>query len=523
MSKRLNLPSALGIFLIGIFSANISQAQVNAYWDVNGVTAGQGGSGTFSASTTNWTTNSVNATANTGGPTGGGLFAVGNGAANSTTTYTTNGATWTNNSGAYAFNFGGTAGTVTWGGSYQAVGVNLLSSGYIWNIDGSGANNRGITTTNGVNLNGNALTLANGNRGLNSFTFSGPTTATAVGMTGTSGSTLTLRNLTADSSTNSFGVYFSGGTISSNVAINVDIGAGSKISFGSQSSGGMTNYAAIALNTNASGVALNIANTSSQTVAMNGVISGGSGLVLDNTGTGKIALNAANTYAGGTRLNNTGNGAIITFSNAAAFGTGTITSAGAVTNYVRAEVTGLDVANNWQIDSGSIVRLNAASGSVTASGVIAGAGSMMFSNSGINYYLTGTNSSFGGGVAVGNGTLYFNKLGSANQNSSLGTNGTITVGGPSATTTGGLRWIGTTDETSDKTIVLAGTTGGLTLLANGATNASLTISGNINSTGAGSKTLTFAGYNTNTLTLNGVINEMAALTALSSAPAVLEP
>ena len=132
---------------------------------------------------------------------------------------------------------------------------------------------------------------------------------------------------------------------------------------------------------------------------------------------------------------------------------------------------------------------------------------MMFSNSGINYYLTGTNSSFGGGVAVGNGTLYFNKLGSANQNSSLGTNGTITVGGPSATTTGGLRWIGTTEETSDKTIVLAGTTGGLTLLANGATNASLTISGNINSTGVGSKTLTFGGYSTNTLTLNGVINE----------------
>jgi len=507
MSKKLNLPIALGFFLIGLFSANVSQAQTNAYWDVNGTTNGQGGTGTFSSSNTNWTTNSVNATANTGGPTGGGLFAVGNGAANSTTTYTTNGATWTNNSGAYTFNFGGTAGTVTWGGSYQAYGVNLLSSGYIWNIDGTGSNGRTITTTNAVNLGANALTLANGSRGLNAFTFTGPTAATAQGITGTSGSTLTLRNLTADSTTNSFGVYLSGGTISSNISINVDIGTGSKISFGSQSSGGMTNYAGITLNTNASGVALNIANTSSQIVAMNGVISGASGLVLDNTGTGKIALNAANTYAGGTILNNTGNGAIITFSNAAAFGTGTITSAGAVTNYVRAEVTGLDVANNWQIDSGSTLRLNAASGSVTASGVIAGAGALVHSNSGINVYLTGTNSSFGGGVTVGNGTIYFNKLGSAGQNSSLGTNGTITVSGPSATTTGGLRWIGTTNEISDKTIVVAGTTGGLSLLANGATNASLTLNGNINSTGAGSKTLTFGGYSTNTLTLNGVINE----------------
>jgi fibronectin-binding autotransporter adhesin len=509
MSKKLNLPIALGFFLIGLFSANVSQAQTNAYWDVNGTTNGQGGTGTFSSSNTNWTTNSVNATANTGGPTGGGLFAVGNGAANSTTTYTTNGATWTNNSGAYTFNFGGTAGTVTWGGSYQAYGVNLLSSGYIWNIDGTGSNGRTITTTNAVSLGANALTLANGSRGLNAFTFTGPTAATAQGITGTSGSTLTLRNLTADSTTNSFGVYLSGGTISSNISINVDIGTGSKISFGSQSSGGMTNYAGITLNTNASGVALNIANTSSQIVAMNGVISGASGLVLDNTGTGKIALNAANTYSGGTTLNNSGNGAIITISNAAAFGTGTITSAGAVTNYVRAEVSALDITNNWQINSGSILRLNANNSgwNITASGVIDGAGSMMFSNSGVNYYLTGTNNSFGGGVTVGNGTLYSSKIGNAGQNSSLGTNGTITIGGPSATTTGGLRWIGTTNETSDKAIVLAGTTGGLSLLANGATNASLTLNGNINSTGVGAKTLTFAGYSTNTLTLNGVINE----------------
>jgi hypothetical protein len=44
-------------------------------------------------------------------------------------------------------------------------------------------------------------------------------------------------------------------------------------------------------------------------------------------------------------------------------------------------------------------------------------------------------------------------------------------------------------------------------LANGATNASLTLNGNINSTAAGAKTFTFGGYNTNTLTLNGVINE----------------
>jgi len=481
MSKRLNLPSALGIFLIGIFSANFSQAQINAYWDVNGVTAGQGGSGTFSASTTNWTTNSVNATANTGGPTGGGLFAVGNGAANSTTTYTTNGATWTNNSGAYAFNFGGAAGTVTWGGNYQAVGVNLLSSNYIWNIDGSGANNRTITTTNAVNLGANALTLANGLRGQNTFTFAGPTSSTGQGITGTSGSILTLRNLVADSATNSFGVFVSGGgTISSNIVINVDIGTGSKIFLGSQSSGGATVNSAITLNTNASGVALNITNSASGIVSLRGVISGNNGLVLDQAGSGKIVLAGANTYEGGTTIN--ANGGEIVASNNAAFGTGTIT-VGGITNYVRVS-TGLTISNAVTIGTGSTLRLGATSTTgtnyTTWSGAIGGLGALNYTLSDDGLYLTGTNSSFGGGVNVGSsGKLYVSKLGMAGANSSIGTNGTVTISSASGTSgAADINWTGAADETSDKNFALttasSAASAGLRIYARGATNASLT-------------------------------------------------
>jgi len=319
MSKKLNLPIALGILLIGLFSANLSQAQyTNAYWDVNGTTNGQGGTGGFNSNSVFWTTNSANATANSGGPTGGGLFSITNGPGGTATI---------TNSGGYNINFGGTAGTVTQNGGFQFASVNFLTSGYIWNIDGSGTNARTITTTNGINLGANAVTLANGVKGLNSFTFAGPTTATAVGITGTSGSTLTLRNLVADTTTNSFAVYLSGGTISSNIGINVDIGTGSKIALGSQSSGGATINSAITLNTNASGVALNITNSSSGTVALNGVISGNNGLVLDQFGTGKIVLAGANTYAGGTTLNMvTTNSSVgeIWASNNAAFGTGTI-------------------------------------------------------------------------------------------------------------------------------------------------------------------------------------------------------
>ena len=496
---RLILPTILSL---GFFSASVSHGQTNAYWDVNGITNGQGGSGSWVASTngTNWTTNSVNADANNGGPIGGGLFAVANGAAGAVLT----------NSGNFIFNIGGTAGTITQGGSYQAYAVNFLTTGYTWYIDGTGTNNRTITTTNGVNLGANSLTLLNGPRGLNAFTFAGPTTATAVGLTGSAGASLTLRNLVADSTTNSFGFYLSGGAIPATIPINVDIGVGSRIFLGSQSSGGATYNGNIALNTNASGVALNLTNSSSGTVAFNGVISGASGLILDNASSGKIAINGANTFSGDTIINNSGTGnGLITISNAAAFGSGTIVSAGASTIYIRAEASGYDITNNCRIEAGSTLRLNANNSgwNITASGTISGAGSMVFSNSGVNYYLTGTNNSYGGGVSVGNGTLYFTKLGSAGQNSSLGTNATITVGGPSATTTGALRWIGTSSEVSDKAFVLAGTTGGFEFRADGATNSTVTLNGNITSTGLGAKKLLFAGYNTNTLIINGLINE----------------
>jgi autotransporter-associated beta strand protein len=499
MSKKLNLPIALGFFLIGLFSANISQAQyTNAYWDVNGTTTGEGGSGTFSSSGVLWTTNSVNATAASGGPTGGGLFALITGPAGTVTN---------NNSGGYNINFGGTAGNVKQGGSYQAASVNFLSTGYNWYVD-AGAT-RTITTTNGINLNGNALTLSNGTTGVNSFTFDGPTTATAVGITGTTGASLSLKNNAAfTAGTSTFGVYLSGGTISSNIGINVDIGTGSKILLGSQSSGGATFNSTI-VNNSASGVALDITNGTG-TVTLNGVVSGANGLVLNNTTNGKIALTAANTYAGGTTLNSTSTGEII-YSNVASFGTGTITANGSgTTNYIRSAVNNLDLTNAQVISSGNTLRMagTTSSWTLTNSGTISGAGALQYNSSG-TLYLTGTNNSFGGGVTLGSsGTLYFNKFGASGLNSSLGTNGTITVGvaGQNAAN-GTLRWTGSTNEVSDKVINLASSTNGVSILANGATNASLTLNGNINSTAAGAKTLTFGGYATNTLTLNGVINE----------------
>jgi fibronectin-binding autotransporter adhesin len=469
MSKRLNHSLAIGIFLIGLLSANISQAQIytNLYW--NPTTNGLGGSGTWTTSGALWSTNS----------SGGGTLQA-------PLTSTSN-----------IYNFSGTVGTVTGSAGLTVGGMNWLTSDYTLT---SSANVTYIGTD--ATLTGtNTVYIAN-NANLN-ITGAG-VTLNGLSITGGAGSTLTLTNAAGATTALIMGNsnLKSGRTNSVNTII---AGAGT-IVLGSQA--GTTGYTQAGNIVNNSTGTFVLTNNASGTVTVSGVISGSGGLALNNTNTGRIQLLAANNYSGGTTLNNTGTGTI-SISNSAAFGTGTITSAGAVTNYVRAEASALNIANNWQIDSGSILRLGATTSgwNVTASGVIAGAGSMVFSNSGINSYLTGTNNSFGGGVNVGNGTLYFNKIGSNGVNSSLGTSGTITVGGPSATTTGGLRWNGTTNETSDKTIVLSGTTGGLGLYAEGATGSSLTINGNINSTGAGAKTLNIAGLNSNTLAINGVINE----------------
>jgi autotransporter-associated beta strand protein len=549
MSKKLNLhvPFLLGIFLIGLFSANVSQGQINAYWDVNGTNAGQGGTGLMANTSVNWTTNSVNATGNSNGPTGGGTFAVGNGAATSNVTYTTNGATWTSNSGAYNFNFGGSNGTVNWSSAYQAYGMNLLTSGYIWNIDGTGANNRTITTTNGVNLGANTLILANGGRGSNSFTFApgagqavytSNITTTNFVIAGTGGGGLTLRNLQPDSATNSFGVFVQGATtkitnmtgpvtnyvltnttvavISSNAPITVDIGLGSKISLGTQSSQGGQIDAAI-INSSASGVALNLTNSSSGNITFNGVISGANGLVLDNASSGKIVLNGANTYAGGTTVNSTASGQI-NLGSSNALGSGTVTVSTGSTAYLRASANALDFTNAVNIGTGASLQLSSTNNNwkTTWSGVIDGAGGINYNFADAGLYLTGTNSSFGNGMNISSsGTLYVSKLGMAGANSSIGTNGTITIS-PASANAPTVRWTGSTNETSDKnfalTTVSSAGSAGVNIYADGAGTNTLTLNGNINSTGINNKAITLAGYSTNTLILNGTINETATYT-----------
>jgi autotransporter-associated beta strand protein len=148
-----------------------------------------------------------------------------------------------------------------------------------------------------------------------------------------------------------------------------------------------------------------------------------------------------------------------------------------------------------------------ASNSILA-GVVSGAGGLTKSGGGY-VYLTQTNNSFGGPVTIGNGTLVPENIGLAGQNSSLGTNGTITLGGGSLT--GTLRWGSgsVTNEATDKSFALAGSTGGGTIDVRG-TNSLLTLNGAID-TGANAALRTFTLTGEGGATVNGLISGNSSL------------
>jgi fibronectin-binding autotransporter adhesin len=465
MSKKLNHSLAIGIFLIGIFSASVSQAQIytNLYWNPSAL----GGTGQWNQTNAFWSTN----------PAGGGTLQA-------PLASTSN-----------IYNFSGTAGTVSSSSSLTVGGINWSTTGYNLNGTSTGFKYTGtdstLTGTNTVSIANDANLNITGTGG----------TFDALGMTGGAGSTVTLTNAAGVTTTVIFGSSSakSGRTNSVNTIIS---GAGTVV-LGSQGNNGFTQAGTIVNNSSGSFV---ITNSASGNVNLNGVVSGTSGLTLVNSSSGSILLAGSNSYAGGTLVNTTGTGQV-RYGDSKSFGTGGITIADGATSYLRANVNGLDVTNNVMIGTGSTLRASTTNSShkTTWSGEIGGAGGILYNYSDSGLYLTGTNSSFGNGVNLGSsGSLYVSKLGMAGANSSIGTNGAITI---SATTANpSLRWTGTGTETSDKTIVLSATSG-INVIADGAANSQLILNGDISTTGSGARTLGFSGRSTNTLTINGLISE----------------
>jgi len=158
---------------------------------------------------------------------------------------------------------------------------------------------------------------------------------------------------------------------------------------------------------------------------------------------------------------------------------------------------------NNAIILGNNLTLAAPSASTTnnLAGVISGVGGISKSGAGaVN--VIGAANSFSGAVSIGSVALYVANIGNSGNNSSLGTNGTITVGGGS--NAGELRTTNAVSEATDKTIVMGGSTGGATIANYGGTGTTLTLNGNIQASGTGIKTLTLNDKN-GSITVNGTI------------------
>jgi len=486
MSKKLNLHFAFGIFLVGLFSANISQAQTytNLYWNPSAL----GGTGTWNTSNVYWSTNSL----------GGGTLQA-------------SGSTTSN-----IYNFSGTAGTVSSSSSLTVGGLNWSTTGYTLTGTSTGVKFTGTDST----LTGtNAVSIANG---VNLNITGSAATFDALGMTGGAGSTVTLTNATGATTTVIFGTTSakSGRTNSVNTIIS---GAGTVV-LGTTGSSGFTQAGNITNNSTGTFV---LTNSTSGTVSVSGAISGSGAVTLANAGTGNINLTTSNSYSGGTIIQHptgdaSGAGSVGIY-NSSAFGSGTVTIAGAGTNYIRSYASALNITNAITINSGSTLRLaTSTSGwNETVSGVVSGAGGIYYTFTDTQRLLN-TNNSFGGGVNIASSTeVQVNNIGSSGLNSSLGTNGVVTFSSISgAGGAGTLRWLGTSSENSDKTFALttisSSASAGMKIYAgdtsSGGTNVTLTLNGNINSTAASNNTITLGAFNTNTLVMNGTINQAAGYT-----------
>jgi autotransporter-associated beta strand protein len=123
--------------------------------------------------------------------------------------------------------------------------------------------------------------------------------------------------------------------------------------------------------------------------------------------------------------------------------------------------------------------------------------------------VNGTANTYSGPTNLQNGSIDITFLANQGTPSSLGTGAntpTITLG--NAATTGTLRYIGSTDASTNRPLSLAGTTGGGTVDSSGAGSVSFTA--DFPAGGAGVKTFTLSGSNTKANTIGGIIRDNSA-------------
>ena len=241
--------------------------------------------------------------------------------------------------------------------------------------------------------------------------------------------------------------------------------------------------------------------TNTTTLAFSGSLADGVALQSTNDIAGSFILNALTmSYSSSTTVATTNLASFNLTGNALEFAAN-----GAASPAISFSFSGtnkpIETINNAIILDNTLLLTNTTSGTTAnLAGVISGVGGITKGGSSV-VNLINANNSFGGAVTIGAGALYVSKIGTNGGVSSLGTNGTITLG--NTTVSGELRTTNALSEATDKTIVMGGTTGGATI-ANYGTNTTLTLNGNIQASGTGIKTLTLNDKN-GSITVNGTI------------------
>ena len=355
-------------------------------------------------------------------------------------------------------------------------------------------------TIGSVNMSGGTLRRSTATLALNSASsFTGGTVnfAHTSGRINTSGTT-TLGNVTFDfsvSGNSTTGLYLGG-----DIAVN----ASTTANF-TNSGGGLGRIDLNAANRTidvGTGAAMNVG----WTIA-------GTSVGITKNGSGTLVLTAANTYNGTTTIN----AGTLSISGGSAInnaGTVTLGNATGATFLVSASETiaslqgGGTLGGDTSIASGQTLTV-AEANTNTYSGILSGAGIFAKSGAG-NLTLSNDANTISGGVWVQQGTVYAAGIGNASASGYLGSCGTIQLG--SSSNTGTLRLTGSTSETTDKVIDLAGTTGGATLTIDTGNTATYTFSNNFTASGVGAKTLALQGSGTSSggFVLNGVIVDSAS-------------
>jgi autotransporter-associated beta strand protein len=265
--------------------------------------------------------------------------------------------------------------------------------------------------------------------------------------------------------------------------------------------------------------------TSTGNLTFGGVIGGSYGIT--KAGSGTLTLNGANTFTGGVDLNvgtlELGNtNAMGTTAGTIYIGSGTTidnVSGGTLSladyNYEFEGDFTFTGTNQLNMGSGNVVltantEITMTNSPMVIDGIVSGAFNITKDGSG-HLYLNNTANTFTGKVTINhtsssNGAVFYKTIGNVGGGaSSLGApasiaNGTISIG--NGAYGGKLMFTGSSDQSTDRVIDLASTTGEVQLDAGD--NANLTFTSDFTATGAGSKTLALRGT-TSSNTISGDI------------------